>query len=350
MTQWSDLPREIQVEIIKFVVAGILQDHIDRVPPGQYWGPYPDYIDPSREHSGSYVSYSDIDEDADEHEEDEEEEEADEDEDEAGDYEHDIYTKFGDGCSIQKEHESSQLKSMLTVSKAFLTSDDLKSILLRCGHVTCPTPKSLTKLKDSLTTKERRNFCVMWIRPRNTRMVNNDFQLFGPDETGLSLYRFLLLFPNLKLVNLQLEQYLRGRIRLCWRGQSGRVSYPTECQDVLQSLYYYRGLSFNEPADWLRRLVLSSVVLDGKMELRLSFGARTSDGWPGKDDPWPVASFSSKDFCVRLNYEGEEWMIKQPRDEQYYREQVLEKGMRSSFRELPKGLQAIMSARASNKK
>lgn len=363
MTQWSDLPREIQTEILKFVVAVILQDHIDRVLPGLYWGSRRDYVYAYSEHPHSYISdgfghrfaigafderQSDIDKDSD----------ADEDEGDAYDFdddsmdldwEHDIHTHFGDGCSTQKEHESSRFTSLFVVSKAFFTSKDLKSILRRYGHVNCPSPKYLAKLKDSLTIKERRKFSVMWIRPRNAHVSKRNFQLFGPDESRLSLYQFLMVLPNLKLINLQLEEYLRGRIRLHWRHHSGRIQYPTECQNVLDSLYY-RVETRNKPASWVQRLVSSAIILDGKVEVRLSFGADISDEWEENEEPCSIASFSSKDFCVRLNYEGEEWLIKQPRDEQYYREEVLEEGKRSSFKNLPGGLQALISAKARNKK
>lgn len=161
MTQWSDLPREVQVEIIKFAIADILQDHIDRVPPGHYWGRYPEYIDTDPEWGwidprtqeplvdNEYIHFP-----------------------RDYNYERDMYTSNGDGCEIFERHESSQLTSMLVVTKAFLTTSELKRILLCCGHVMCPTPQSLSQFKGQFASKQRQNFRVMWVRPQNIPLLD----------------------------------------------------------------------------------------------------------------------------------------------------------------------------------
>lgn len=327
MTQWSDLPREIQVEIIKFAVADILQDHIDRVPPGFYWGTYPEYI--ATHESGLPPQIQDRDDDNHDYE-----------------YERDIYTELGDGVEIHDIHESSRFTSMLVVSKAFLTPGDFKNILLQCGHISCPRPQHLSQFKDGFTSKQRKRCQVMWVRPPpNIPLIDRSFLLFGPADRGLSLYRCLLYFPNLKLVNLQLEQYLTADVDIYWTDEVGRLERPTLSQQAI-SLLHYKDEQGKYYIPWLRDLLLSSVVLNGKVELRLSFEAKIAGNWYHREVYRPVATFSSKDFCVRVNFEENEWVIKQPHDEQENRERATQSGRRSSFEELPKGLLALMSAKA----
>lgn len=163
----------------------------------------------------------------------------------------------------------------------------------------------------------------------------------------MTLYRFILYFPNLKLVNLQLEQYLSADIPLYHR-DGDRLEESADCQDVLSHLHYKTEIEGSYwDITWLQGLILSSVVLNGKVELRLSFEAILDD--PECYDAQPVAVFSSNDFCVRIDYHDSEWTIKQPGDEQDYREKVLKQEKKSSFEGLPEGLQALMRARARNK-
>lgn len=326
MAECNDLPREFQVEVIKFAVADILQDHIDRVPIGVYWGAYPDYI--AHFDSGFEPDITDRD-----------------DPDYDYDYEKDMYTELGDGCDHQESHEGSRLISLLVVSKTFLTANDLKHTLLRCGHVSCPSPQYLSQFKDGYTSKKRQEFRVMWIRPQKVPLVGEILPIFGPNNTDLSLFRCLLYFPNLKLINLQLEQYVKMRIDLGCE-DTGRLIYFRECQDII-SFTFYKNSERGQCMQWIQDLITSSMVLQGKVELRISFEADGLASSYGEGiSPTPAAVFSSKDFCVRVQYEGQQWVVKQPDDERYHREKVLEQGKRSSFKGLPRGVQALIKAKA----
>lgn len=328
MTQWSDLPKEVQLEILKFVVSNILQDHTNRVPPGVYWGPYPDYIEESTDidpentltRHDSGFDY---------------------------DLEYDMYSMLGDGCDIQGNYEGSRLTSLLVVSRIFLVPDDLRNILLCCGHVSCPSPQHLSQFKNNFTLKKRKEFRIMWVKPQNIPLTDRILPIFGPNNTGLSLFRCLLYFPNLKLINVQLEQYVVLHINLRCDEDSGRLRYPTESQNALDYTSYTNSEGSGVDMEWLQDLLTTSTVLQGKLELRISFKAYEYDfpSWYEKRGS-TLAVFSSKDFCVRVQYRDRQWVVKQPSDEWVQREKVLRHGKRSSFKELPGGIQALISAKA----
>lgn len=154
MVSWSDLPKEIHLEIFEYTVGKILKEHVDRITPSNYWrsesGYNPDlasdYDSTAEEveygyHWRSLPWYGDG-----------------------------IYLcimEHGDACEYSEPYKHSQLILLLLFSKTFLTADDLKTALLRCGLVCWrDDPRLISDSKTQFTRQQRQSFDKIWIRPR----------------------------------------------------------------------------------------------------------------------------------------------------------------------------------------
>lgn len=192
MTHWSDLPKEVQFEIIKFVIAKIFQKHIDRTGGLRYWSQYNPPPDPS--------DYEDIIDDS-------------------------VYIpsvcgtsefyKWIPNCVFEwnwtykdgalydnKPYKHSQLVSMLIISKAFLPPPDLEIILRRCGLVRLTGMQHLSQSESRYSLEEREQSHTMWYRPSEVSLENPP-RLEPPNARGL--FQYMYYFPNLKLINLQMD-------------------------------------------------------------------------------------------------------------------------------------------------
>lgn len=187
----------------------------------------------------------------------------------------------------------------------------------------------------ALTESGSTSFCS-----HKTRPSTEDFGQIG---TGISLYRCLLYFPNLKHINLQLEQYLQAQIdvsKMDW----GRLEITDENQEVLGTISHRSPRETLRLWSWVCDLVDDTTALDEKVEMRFSFQVELKDKNAG-GECYRVAVFSSQDFQVRFEYMGKQMGIKQHLSEHQKRKSIVKVGQRSSFDQLPEYIRQSMQAR-----
>lgn len=146
-------------------------------------------------------------------------------------------------------------------------------------------------------------------------------------------------FPNLKLINLQMDQYLQADldiIRGYWyTNLHGWLENPEEIQQLPRKMYYRD--PFHGDVSSLDGLLEQATILVGIVELRITFQAEITDG----DQEYSTkAMLRTRDFTVCFEREGKEVELHLFLYQAYFVHLLWKEGMASyHYKQTPESLQ-----------